>query len=205
MWYYYFSLPCGWPLFCQTFSAVMLMTCRDTVLWQRWLCFHDRSLYFSTDLYDRSVYFSIVNNTMQLPPLTFLSHWIKGHKCFQPNKDNSSFWFCMIDEITSLSLVCSCLRTKYNQNVRVEPEGVFTQQHFLILFLIFSKTHQSAWPVRTQTCCPRCCSSTSSAWTGTGTPWCPSWLRLRCRSCGPGTAGTASSGPAERTAAQRRD
>lgn len=62
-------------------------------------------------------------------------------------------------------------------------------------------THRSAWPVQTQTCCPRCCSSTSSVWTGTGTPWFQSWLRLRCTSCGPGRAGRASSGPVDHTAA----
>lgn len=52
--------------------------------------------------------------------------------------------------------------------------------------------------------CPQCCSSTSSAWTGTGTPWFLSLRRLQCTSCGPGTAGTASSDPAARTAAQER-
>lgn len=67
--------------------------------------------------------------------------------------------------------------------------------------LIKDATHQFAWPGQTQTCCPLCCSSTSSVWTGTGTPWCQSWLHLQCRSCGPGTAGRASSGPAYRTAA----
>ena len=53
-----------------------------------------------------------------------------------------------------------------------------------------------AWPVRKRRSCPQCCSSSAGVWTGTGTLWCLSWHLHRCTACGPGRAGTASSGPA---------
>ncbi len=95
--------------------------------------------------------------------------------------------------VTPLRFIDKCYKKTATNFTYFVPD--FSSKH---------QTHQFAWPVQTQTCCPQCCSSTSSAWTGTGTPWCLSWLHLRCRSCGPGTAGTASSGPANRTAAQER-
>ena len=72
--------------------------------------------------------FSIVNNTMQLPPLTFLSHWIKGHKCFQPNKDNSSFWF-LHDWWNHYSVTCVQLSPKEIQS-HIGLEEKQQQQNF---------------------------------------------------------------------------
>lgn len=145
-------------------------------LWQSWLThvFQDRRVYVTYNFLSRYLFYISKQSVTQ-------HSWCHGQ--------------------TKLTII-SGLKTSKHKTV-ITLRWLTTTFPFAVSDLS-SKTHQSAWPVQTQMSCPQCCSSTSSAWTGTGTPWYPSWLRLRCTSCGPGTAGTASSGPADRTAAQER-
>lgn len=150
-----------------------------------------------------------------------------GHKCLtcQIKFKRWLLGFFMLDKVTVLTyvaivsetgviLTCKILNhTEWKETGKKQtgPGVVITHTLTDVLLhtatshyssaLIKDSTHQFAWPGQTQTCCPLCCSSTSSVWTGTGTPWCQSWPHLQCRSCDPGTAGRASSGPAYRTVA----
>lgn len=56
------------------------------------------------------------------------------------------------------------------------------------------QTYRSAWHGQTLKSYPLCYSSSGGGGTGTGTHGSRSWRPRRCTACGPGTAGTTSSG-----------